>query len=71
MKYPDYEIEVFESNYKTLTQQEIENIFDKNVNMKDNGVNKRLVCLMKNISETKMGTTFFLYLKSKVRKTII
>ena len=27
--------------------------------MKDNAVNKRLVCLMKNISETKIGTMFF------------
>ena len=68
LKYPDYEIEIFESNYKTLKQQEIENIFDKNVNMRDNGLNKRLVCLMKNISETKIGTTFFFIFEVESQK---
>ena len=68
LKFPNYEIEIFESNYKTLTQQEIENIFDKKVNLKNNGVNKRLVCLMKNINETKIGTTFFFIFEVESQK---
>lgn len=59
VKYPNYEIDIYESHYKTLTQKEIENIFDKNAYNKDKSVDKRLVCLMKNVSETKSGTTFF------------